>query len=436
VSEVLFDPSSLAVLLPDFLVRQRWFAGDDASGASIREVEIVEAGSPALVWLLVDVGDASYQVFVGLRPLEQIERFLEGKGLWFLGDVDTDSGPLLAYDAVIDPELALRILAIVAPDETAERVRPLNAEQSNSSVVFDERLILKLFRKVEAGPNPDVELPGALTAVGFPHIAPTVGEWHRGGADLAVVRAFLEGGGDGWQLALTSLRDVYMSRVEPAAAGGDIGPEAERLGRVTAELHLALAGALGTSPAEPQAWADTMERAAGDDAEVASALDAYTALRGVADAGKAMRIHGDLHLGQVLRTDAGWFLLDFEGEPLIPIAERRKPSSPLRDVAGMLRSFHYAAEVALRDHGESVDDELRGLAQRWEAHACGAFLEGYGAVEGIDELLPASEHERRVVLDAFVVAKAVYEVAYERAHRADWVDIPLTALARLAGAHR
>jgi maltokinase len=434
MTDVMFDPSALAVLLPDFLVRQRWFEGDDATGASIREVEIFEAGSPALVWLLVDVGGSSYQVFVGLRPLEQIERFLEGKGLWFLGDVDTDSGPLLAYDAVIDPELALRILAIVAPDETAERVRPLNAEQSNSSIVFDERSILKLFRKVEVGPNPDVELPGALTAVGFPHIAATVGEWHRGGADLAVVRSFLEGGGDGWQLALTSLRDVYMSRVEPSAAGGDIGPEAERLGRVTAEMHLALAGALGTSAAEPKVWADNMASAAGDDPEVASALDAYAALRAVDDAGKAMRIHGDLHLGQVLRTDAGWFVLDFEGEPLVPIAERRKPSSPLRDVAGMLRSFHYAAAVALRDYGESADDDLRALAQRWEAHASGAFLEGYGSVDGIDDLLPASEHDRRVVLDAFVAAKAVYEVAYERAHRAEWVDIPLMALARLAGA--
>ncbi|MEO7554970.1 MAG: hypothetical protein ABIV94_00020, partial [Acidimicrobiales bacterium] len=320
--------------------------------------------------------------------------------------------------------------------------RPIGVEQSNTSVVFDERVILKLFRKVEVGPNPDVELTGALTGASYPHIAATVGEWHRDGRDLAVVRQFLDGGGDGWQLALTSLRDIYMSRVEPAEAGGDIAPEAWRLGVVTAEMHLALAAALGTAPAEPVVWADAMERdlerlagrsatAAGGDADLEPARRAFAQLRALTDAGAASRIHSDLHLGQVMRTDAGWYLLDFEGEPLEPIAERRRRSSPLRDVAGMLRSFHYAAEVALRDYGESIDDELRGLAQRWEAHAGLAFLDGYHSVEGIDALLPTSEADRRTVLDAFIAAKAVYEVGYERDHRPDWADIPLTALARL-----
>jgi maltokinase len=431
-----FELSSIEVLLPDFLLRQRWFSGDDASDAAIVDHEVLEPGSPGLVWLLASAGGATYQVFVALRPLEATERFLEGKGLWLLGDVDTDDGPMLAYDAVVDPDLARRVLALAAPDEQPERVRPLNAEQSNSSVVFDERMILKLFRKVEPGPNPDVELPGALTAAGFPHIAATIGEWKRGDRDLAVVREFLEGGGDGWQLALTSLRDVYMSRVDPAAAGGDIGPEAERLGRLTAELHLALGKALGTSPAAPTAWAAAMARDLGDDPDVDAARAAYDALRDVADAGQAIRVHGDLHLAQVLRTDAGWYVLDFEGEPLVPIAERRVPSSPLKDVAGMLRSFHNAAEVARRDHGDPDDEELRELAQRWEAHAVAAFLEGYASVDGIDVLLPASEADRRTVLDAFVAAKAVYEVGYERAHRPEWVDIPLSALARLAGVQR
>ncbi|MGI8664295.1 MAG: maltokinase N-terminal cap-like domain-containing protein [Acidimicrobiales bacterium] len=425
------DPSALGVLLPSFLPRQRWFSGEDADDATIDELEILETGSPMLLWLLIDAAGVNYQLFVGLRPLEQAERFLEGKGLWLLGDIDTDEGPQLAYDALVDPDLARRILALTAPDAAPERVRPLAAEQSNSSVVFDEQIILKLFRKVERGRNPDVELPGALTAAGFPHIAATVGEWHRDGRDLAVARTFLEGGGDGWQLALTSLRDIYMSRVEPAEAGGDIGPEASRLGHVTAEMHVALGSALGVSDATPVAWADAMRRVAGTDADMATALALYEVLRDVGDAGSAIRIHGDLHLGQVVRTDAGWYVLDFEGEPAISIAERRLPTSPLRDVAGMLRSFHYAAEVALRDQGVAVDDELRGLAHRWEAHACGAFLEGYSAVDGIAALLPASEADRRTVLDAFIAAKAVYEVAYERAHRPEWADIPLTALARL-----
>jgi maltokinase len=425
------DLAAITLLLPDFLPRQRWFAGDDASDPKVVDVEVLKADVPALVWMLVDVGGVTYQLFVGLRPLVQTERFLEGKGLWLLGDVDTDDGPLLAYDALVDPELARAVLTMVAPSEEAEHVRPISAEQSNTSVVFDERLILKLFRKVEPGPNPDVEVVGALTAAGFPHTAPTLGEWHRDGRDLAVVRDFLDGGGDGWGLALTSLRDIYMSRVAPDEAGGDIAPEAERLGRVTAEMHLALAKAFGTSPALAGEWADELSAAAGDDPALAPALDVYAALRSVTDAGPAMRVHGDLHLGQVLRTDVGWYVLDFEGEPTIPLAERRRMSSPLRDVAGMLRSFHYAAEVARREHGENDDDELRLLAVQWEARAGAAFLEGYAAVEGIDQLLPATDADRQRVLDAFVAAKAVYEVVYERAHRPDWVEIPLAALERL-----
>ncbi len=358
------DLDAIAVLLPDFLPRQRWFAGHDASGAAMVDVEVVKADVPALVWMLVDVGGVTYQVFVGLRPLEQTERFLEGKGLWLLGDVDTDDGPLLAYDALVDPDLARVILAMVAPSEEAEHVRPISAEQSNTSVVFDERLILKLFRKVEPGPNPDVEVVGALTAAGFPHTAPTLGEWHRDGRDLAVVRGFLDGGGDGWGLALTSLRDIYMSRVAPDEAGGDIAPEAERLGRVTAEMHVALAKAFGTSPALAREWADELAAMAGDDPALAPALDAYTALRSVTDAGPAMRVHGDLHLGQVLRTDSGWYVLDFEGEPTIPL--RGTPAA----VVTAARRRRHAAVVPLRRRGGAA--RLRRERRRRAAPARGA----------------------------------------------------------------
>jgi maltokinase len=434
---VRVEPTAIERLLPDYLVRQRWFAGDAVDDVSIVELDVLREGPPQLVWALVAAGGVTYQVVIGLRPLDQAEPFLEGKGRGVLGDVDTDDGPMLAYDATFDPDLAPLILALAAPDEHVERVRPLSAEQSNTSVVFDERIVLKLFRRVEIGPNPDVELPGALTAAGFPHVAPTVGEWHRDGRDLAVGRGFLDGGGDGWQLALTSLRDLYASRVvDPGEAGGDIGPESFRLGQVTAELHLALAAAFGASPGEPARWADIMERSLGelDDDEIPR--KAFAALRGVGDAGKSVRVHGDLHLGQVMRTDAGWFVIDFEGEPAVPLAERRLPSSPLRDVAGMLRSFHYAAEVARRDQGDAADtEELCALAALWEDHAVSCFLNGYRSVDGVAELLPRSPAAQAIVLDAFVAAKAVYEVHYERAHRPEWVDIPLAALRRLAGSH-
>ncbi len=161
---------------------------------------------------------------------------------------------------------------------------------------------------------------------------------------------------------------------------------------------------------------------------------AYDSLRALRDPGSAIRIHGDYHLAQTLRTDAGWFILDFEGEPALPLAERRQPSSPLRDVAGMLRSFHYAAEVALAERGDAADqDELRSFGTRWEQHVADAFRQGYFETDGIDELLPASAHDREVVLNAFILAKAVYEVGYELAHRPDWVRIPLEAVSRLVG---
>jgi maltokinase len=309
---------------------------------------------------------------------------------------------------------------------------------SNTSVVFDERLIMKMFRRLAEGPNPDVEVTEALARVGFEHISAPVATWRRGEIDLAVVRVFLEGGTEGWQLALTSLRDVYTSRLDPAETGGDFGPEAYRLGQITAEMHLKLAEAFGVAEAEPAAWAGSMvanlarSRARALDAPAIAA--AYDALRSVGDAGKSIRIHGDYHLGQTLRTDGGWYILDFEGEPALPLEERRKPSSPLRDVAGMLRSFHYAAEVALAERGGAADDdELRTLGGRWEQHVADAFRKGYFETDGIDELLPANERDREIVLKAFILAKAVYEVGYELAHRPEWARIPLEAVSRLIG---
>jgi len=437
------EQKEIATLLPDFLVRQRWYGASDLELANvgIEEFEVWGDDWPYVVWMLVDAwftdeSLARYQVPVGLRPLEQTERFLEGKGRGFLGDIDTPEGPALAYDALVDPELALAICNRVAPGEDVERVRSLNVEMSNTSVVFDERLIMKLFRRLADGPNPDVEVTEALAGVGFANISAPVATWRTGKIDLAVVRTFLEGGTEGWQLALTSLRDVYGSRLDPAESGGDFGPEAFRLGQISAEMHLKLADALGTSDADPAAWADTMTAALSKSS--ARALDAraitraYDALRHVEGAGRAIRVHGDYHLGQTLRTDAGWFILDFEGEPALPLEERRKPSSPLRDVAGMLRSFHYAAYVALAERGETADqEELLALGRRWEAHVGDAFRKGYFGTDGIDTLLPTGARDRDTVLDAFILAKAVYEVGYELAHRPDWVRIPLEAVSRL-----
>jgi maltokinase len=444
----MIEPGDVATLLPDFLVRQRWYGASDLElvGVEVAAFEAWREEWPELIWVLADArfSDdtvAHYQVPVGLRPLDQTERFLEGKGRSMLGDVDTPDGPALVYDALVDPELALAFLRQIAPNEHVEHVRSLNVEQSNTSVVYDERLIMKLFRRLAEGPNPDVEVTEALARVGFTHISAPVATWRRDGIDLAVVRTFLEAGTEGWQLALTSLRDVYGSRLDPAESGGDFAPEACRLGQITAEMHLKLAEAFGATDGEPKVWADSMlanlsrSRARALDAPAIAA--AYDALRSIDDPGKSIRIHGDYHLAQTMRTDAGWFILDFEGEPSLPLDERRKPSSPLRDVAGMLRSFHYASEVALAERGGAAeDDELRALGARWEQHVSDAFRQGYFDSEGVDDLLPATVRDREIVLNAFILAKAVYEIGYELAHRPEWVRIPLEAVSRLVDSSR
>jgi maltokinase len=436
----------LASLLPDFLVRQRWFAGDEAPETVeiIDQQPLVDEGAmPGLLWVLAGVpgDDAAYQVPIGFRPLDQIETWLEGKGRSLIGDIDGDDGtPLLAYDAMIDPDLVPVILEQVAPGAVSESsTRALAVEQSNTSVIVGEQAVLKLFRRVHLGPNPDAELVDALHGAGFEATPRPLGTWRRDGRDLAVVRAFLHGSADGWSLALTSLRDLYDRRLPPEECGGDFGPDAGRLGGLVAQLHLALAGAFGTAPGDAKVWAEALRAGLEDldgveelDAEAADAAEArYEQLATVADPGPALRIHGDLHLGQLLRNDEGWYVLDFEGEPRVALADRRLSSSPLRDAAGMLRSFHYAAEAGLLERHEPPDDELRQLAQAWEDRAANAFLAAYLNEPGIDALLPADDRSLQVVLGAFELGKAVYEVGYERAHRPDWLPIPLRAVERL-----
>jgi maltokinase len=439
------DVAHAVSLLPDFLQRQRWYGAGHRTLERVEAIasETLRADPPLLLWMLAeahfaDGSTATYQVPIGARPLSATERFLEGKGRGFLGDVDTDEGPFLLYDALVDPELAVALAGVVAPSETVHTVRPLNVEQSNTSMVFDERLILKVFRQVPAGPNPDVEVTRALAKVGFGNISAPVAEWSRGDRDLAVMRQYLVGATDGWTLAQTSLRDLYDSRVDPATSGGDFAPDAHRLGEVTAQLHLALADAFGTEPAAPGEWADDMlrhlerVRPAIDEPEAVAAV--YERLRKVPDPGPSMRVHGDYHLGQTMRADAGWFILDFEGEPARPLAERRRHSSTVRDVAGMLRSFHYASQVVLLERADEVDDELAVLAADWDRRASDAFLGGYLDADDIGELLPDDDASLDLMLDAFLLDKAVYEVGYELAHRPPWAAIPRAAIERLLAA--
>ncbi|WP_228516761.1 phosphotransferase [Curtobacterium flaccumfaciens] len=335
--------------------------------------------------------------------------------------------------------LAARIDA--APDSlspigrvTAARV--LTGEQSNTSVICDtesgDRVIVKVFRVLHHGDNPDVTTQLALTAAGSTRVPRVYGalraDWPDVGrpdgtatGHLAFAQEFLPGLDDAWRVAL-----------QEAQAGTPFGDRAEQLGTALADVHRTLAGALPTEPADAprrdaavatmHARLDTAAREAPAVADHVDAVRAVYARAADATWPDLQRIHGDLHLGQVLSAPdpRGWVFLDFEGEPLRPLDERSLPDVTLRDVAGMLRSFDYVAGALAHD-AEPVD------AASWAAEARARFLEGYRRGTGAD----LAAHS--ALLDAFELDKAVYEVVYETRNRPDWVGIPLAAVARLVG---
>jgi maltokinase len=445
VSDLDVLPAGVADLVPAYLGRQRWYAG--SSEPDPESVQVVDAaelavrrnGAHRLLWALAEAEGARYQLLIGERPEGEPAEFLSGHEPAVLGR----AGASYDYDATLDAELARALLGVVTgEDEQAIHVRPVTAEQSNTSLVYDDRVILKVFRRLVDGRNPDVEVTQALAASGFAHVAPPVASWQRDGVDLAFAQQFLSGGSEGWALALTSLRDFYArGGGDPAEAGGDFGAEARRLGQMTAEMHLAMASAFGVKRRDDfraGTWARVVDdvavrlRQVPDPASTVETL--ITRLRMVGDPGPAIRVHGDYHLGQVMRTDAGWYVLDFEGEPARPKEERLATTSPFKDVTAMLRSFQYAAHFVLLEREDTEQARLEPMATTWEAHNRAAFLDGYLATPAIDELLPGSEEDRSAVTLAFELDKVLYELAYERAYRPSWVEIPRSAIRRLLSA--
>ncbi len=443
----------LPELLPDWLPNQRWFGGKGRPVTSYEAVSVapVGAGDPALVDVLVrvvyDDGDAEhYQLLLGLRspPVDHLEHALLGQvGDRWCYDAPHDRelmGALLGRLHAGRPMGALRFgrLADFEFDEPLPS-RPMTGEQSNTSVVFADAYILKLFRKVAPGVNPELEVTKALAAVGCTNIVPPLG-WIEGRLEdesvtLGLLQPFLRSATDGWAMATTSVRDLYAEGdLHADEVGGDFAAEATRLGAATAAVHVDLARALPTVPGGPEQAAEIAHLMA---ERLAAAITAVSELAPYAEGLRAaydelaarpgplllQRVHGDYHLGQVLRTDAGWVLLDFEGEPARPLGARRAPDSPMRDVAGMLRSFDYAARLLLADHPGRPNLVYR--AGEWAGRNREAFCAGYVAGGGTD---PGSE---AVLLRAFELDKAVYEVVYEARNRPHWISIPLGSIERL-----
>jgi maltokinase len=435
--------AQLEALLPEWLPRQRWYSGSAApSELELLDLDVLlegeAASGPALLSLIVRADGVDWHVPVGLRSLEEVPPSVADREGTVIGRVALPDGQeMVAFDAAPDQELAAHFhCRVTGSKEAPGHIRPIGAEQSNTSLVSDDTMVIKLFRRLVPGANPDVQVPSALSAAGFAGVPAVHGVWRRGEYDLAVAQSYLPGSSDGFALALASLRESLGSGLPPQASGGDFGAEAFRLGQITGELHVALAEAFGQEHGQPKQWAADLaadlDRAR---IETARAAELIERLEAVESPGAAIRGHGDYHLGQVLRADAGWFVLDFEGEPARSAAERARLTSPLRDVAGMLRSFEYVAAVALREQVEDDRDRLEPLAAAWVSHNTDSLERGYASADGVEKLLP-SVADRAVILVAFSLEKAAYELAYERAHRPDWEDIPARAIERLLATGR
>jgi maltokinase len=439
------------------IASQRWFGGKsrDVLDARVLDAGTTSDGTPMLAVAIVEVryGLQTHDVYhlpLGFRPAED----------GWTASVIAETEGWVVYDAIADPALARRMVELMrdgADLDTGEATiafratgdlpaeigsaRPMGAEQSNSSLVLDERYALKLYRRIEPGMNPELEVLRFLTARDFEHTAALEGYIAYEGrpleATLAVLQEFVPARGDGWELALDTL------------AGGDpewLPRSVGRLGEVTALLHNALASDPTDplfAPEEPSSEALALLSASVDEEieQVFSQLpetdaiapvagrgeevrDCLRTLTHIGQVGKAIRTHGDYHLGQALRTNADdWLILDFEGEPARSVPERRRKVSPLRDVAGMLRSFAYAASAASIQRGVEPP-------AGWEQRCREGFLAGY--LEAVEpSLLPGGPEAVHRLLTIFELEKAVYELRYELHNRPEWVSIPVAGVLRM-----
>jgi maltose alpha-D-glucosyltransferase/alpha-amylase len=531
------DVAALQDVLPDYLRPRRWFGGKARKIRHARLVDVlhtrggeVEAHVAAVRVSYVDGDPETYVVplthAAGPRA-EQLMKDHPHAVVCVVEPADGERGVL--YDATVEPGFARDLLTLMATrrrlrghggemrgglvkefrelrQSDPDRLKPqlMRVEQSNTSMLYGNELFFKLFRKLDVGMNPDVEIAHQLTRKGFEHTPEVTGEVHyrtEDGASLTVgvMKRFVPNEGDAWAYTLDRLAgfferviterpesevlaldvDALLARAagEPSELASDLMgaymDSARLLGRRTAQMHRALAGSIDREAFAPEPFSalyqrslyqsmrnlagrtfqtlsrelDTLPEPARDGAADVLArkneiMDRMRDMVGEKMKASRIRTHGDYHLGQVLYTGRDFIIIDFEGEPARPLTERRLKRSPLSDVAGMLRSFHYAAYTAL------ADEEVRGMARAadmegldrwarfWTAWASAAFLQAYleegrSADAPGGDFLPARDEELRVLLRAHLLEKAVYELGYELNTRPDWVGVPILGIQQL-----
>ncbi len=520
-------------VIPAFLRSRRWFGG---KARRIKELEIVEAipvpagrATHFLTLVRVDYSEGdpeTYVVTLGFATGAQAARLLEGERHRVLAHLKVKGAEGVLHGAFGDGGFAQALLDAIGrrrvlkglagdlvglPARAYKRLRgtdalepvPLGAEQSNSSILFGDRLILKIFRRVDVGLNPDIEIGRFLSeARGFGHVPPVAGaiEYRprQGGAmSVAILQGCVENEGDAWRFTLDSVEQYFeevvtrtagernppvlqdgslvdLARAEPPPeVQGTVGTylsAARLLGQRTAEMHVALASGAEDPAFAPEPFTpfyqrslyqsmrnttehsfgllkrslgaipeDTREQARGVAARQGEVLRRFKSILDGKVTALRTRVHGDYHLGQVLRSGADFVIIDFEGEPAVPLSTRRIKRCPLRDTAGMIRSFHYAAHHGLRSLEErgAVRPEERIALEPWVRHwylwVSASFLRGYLESSEGTAFLPNTDPELEGLLTVYLLEKAVYELGYELNNRPDWVHLPLAGIRQLLG---
>lgn len=520
-------PAMVRAIPYEYVGQQRWFGskGKDITGIALKDAAILERESSLFAMALIELRFQGlepevYYFPLALRPAESTVGILRDIPASSLLKVESPSGVYLLYDGLSDEEFlrsqfreietsgyaeagrgrfsfaSTQALSSITGGGSPYRItslRPLKAEQSNTSIIYNDSMIMKNFRRLQNGANPDLEVPLFLTTRTKFRNSPLVAGYveysadDKWGATIASLQSFVPNQGDGWAYTLDHLRTFYefALKYEPEPSCGHPPAPAEReqttrrfsdsylrdirrLGEITGELHNALASdaaSLDFAPepitgADVDAWVSRIQTYS---AEVMRAVDERSALYStpvreqiaqvvsngpfyLKKAGDLAvlaearvwktRYHNDYHLGQVLKTGDDFVIIDFEGEPARPIEERRTKQSPLKDVAGMLRSFNYAAYAELFKLAQSHGDKLGILetwGKTWETLAGNAFLDGYLKATGgtAAGFLPHSMEAMHKVLSAFQLDKAIYELNYEINNRPTWLEIPLKYLLSL-----